>query len=62
MLYFERWKIVLIVMLCLAGIVYSAPNFVPKSSLEDVPGWLPHKQINLGLDLRGGSYMLLGLD
>ena len=29
MLYFERWKIVLIVMLCLAGIVYSAPNFVP---------------------------------
>ncbi|MBO6903770.1 MAG: protein translocase subunit SecD, partial [Parvibaculum sp.] len=62
MLYFERWKIVLIVMLCLAGIVYSAPNFISKSSLEDVPGWLPHKQINLGLDLRGGSYMLLGLD
>lgn len=62
MLYFERWKVVLIVLLCVAGLVYSAPNFVPRQSLENVPGWLPSKQINLGLDLRGGSYMLLGLD
>jgi protein-export membrane protein SecD len=62
MLYFERWKVVLIVLLCFAGLAYSAPNFVPKAQLENVPGWLPNKQINLGLDLRGGSYILLGLD
>ena len=62
MLHFDRWKIVLIYILCVAGLVYTAPNFVPKSKLQDVPTWLPHQQINLGLDLRGGSYMLLGLE
>ncbi|PKQ03289.1 MAG: protein translocase subunit SecD, partial [Alphaproteobacteria bacterium HGW-Alphaproteobacteria-11] len=62
MLHFERWKITLIVLLCVAGLAYSAPNFVPRDSLEGVPGWLPNQQINLGLDLRGGSYMLLEVD
>ncbi|MAM93663.1 protein translocase subunit SecD [Parvibaculum sp.] len=62
MLHFDRWKIVLIYILCIAGLVYTAPNFVPKSQLEDIPGWLPNQQINLGLDLRGGSYLLLGLE
>lgn len=62
MLYFERWKMVLIALVCAAGLAYSLPNFFPKSSLENVPDWLPNKQVNLGLDLRGGSYMLLALD
>ncbi|MBX3487956.1 protein translocase subunit SecD [Parvibaculum sp.] len=62
MLHFERWKITLIVLLCVAGLAYSAPNFVPRDSLEGIPGWLPNQQINLGLDLRGGSYMLLEVD
>lgn len=62
MLHFDRWKIVLIYVLCIAGLVYTAPNFVPKSQLNDIPEWLPHQQINLGLDLRGGSYLLLGLE
>ena len=54
MLYFERWKMVLIALVCAAGLAYSLPNFFPKSSLENVPDWLPNKQVNLGLDLRGG--------
>lgn len=62
MLQFERWKIALIALLCLAGLAYSAPNFISKSSLQGVPQWLPHQQINLGLDLRGGSYLLLAVD
>lgn len=62
MLHFDRWKVALILLLCFAGIAYSAPNFISKSSLEGVPGWLPHQQINLGLDLRGGSYLLLAVD
>lgn len=62
MLHFDRWKIVLIYVLCIAGLVYTAPNFIPKSQLNDVPDWLPNQQINLGLDLRGGSYLLLGLE
>ena len=62
MLHFERWKITLIVLLCVAGLAYSAPNFFPRASLDGIPSWLPNQQINLGLDLRGGSYMLLEVD
>ncbi|MEQ8265840.1 MAG: protein translocase subunit SecD [Parvibaculum sp.] len=62
MLHFDRWKVVLILLLCFAGIAYSSPNFISKSALEGVPEWLPHQQINLGLDLRGGSYLLLEVD
>ena len=62
MLHFERWKITLILLVCFAGIAYTIPNFLPKSALENVPSWLPNKQVNLGLDLRGGSYLLLSVD
>lgn len=62
MLHFDRWKIFLICFVALAGFAFSAPNFFSKDSLEDAPSWLPSKQVNLGLDLRGGSYMLLEVD
>lgn len=62
MLHFDRWKIFLIIFVSLAGFAFSAPNFFSKASLESVPGWLPNKQVNLGLDLRGGSYLLLEVD
>ncbi|MGB5950483.1 MAG: protein translocase subunit SecD [Parvibaculum sp.] len=62
MLQFERWKITLILLVTLAGFLYTAPNFLPKSTLEGLPAIVPHKQINLGLDLRGGSYLLLEVD
>ncbi len=62
MLHFERWKIALIALLTLAGIVFTAPNFLPKGALDGLPSFVPHKQINLGLDLRGGSYLLLQVD
>lgn len=62
MLHFERWKIALIALVTLAGVFYTAPNFLPKAALEAIPSFLPHKQVNLGLDLRGGSYLLLEVD
>src|SRR3546814_5086662 len=52
----------LIALVTLAGVFYTAPNFMPKATLEAIPSFLPHKQINLGLDLRGGSYLLLQVD
>jgi len=61
MLHFERWKIALIALVTLAGIFFTAPNFLPKGALSGL-SFLPQKQINLGLDLRGGSYMLLQVD
>tara|TARA_R110000824_G_scaffold155226_1_gene327565 strand:- start:121927 stop:123537 length:1611 start_codon:yes stop_codon:yes gene_type:complete len=62
MLHFERWKITLIALVTLMGIAFTAPNFFSNDVLVQVPSFLPSKKINLGLDLRGGSYMLLQVD
>jgi preprotein translocase subunit SecD len=62
MLYFEKWKIVLIYLLCALGIVYAAPNMLPVKWFEGLPGWMPGKRMSLGLDLRGGSHLLLEVE
>src|SRR5918911_4877392 len=62
MLYFENWKIALICAVCALGVLLSLPNLFSPSFLAQMPNWLPHKQVSLGLDLRGGSYLLLQVD
>ena len=62
MLYFENWKIALICAVCALGVLLSLPNLFGPSFLAQMPKWLPHKQVALGLDLRGGSYLLLEVD
>ena len=62
MLHFERWKIWSIVGVCLFGLISAMPNFYSDSVVRNWPSYLnfvPHNKINLGLDLRGGSYLLL---
>ncbi|MBT3700349.1 MAG: protein translocase subunit SecD [Alphaproteobacteria bacterium] len=62
MLYFSNWKITLIALVSAAGILFTLPNFLDRSTAEGLPDWVPHKQINLGLDLQGGSHLLLEVD
>ncbi len=62
MIYFAKWKIALVLAVCLAGLAFAAPNLVPRETAESLPGWLPRKQVNLGLDLQGGSHLLLEVD
>ncbi len=62
MLYFAKWKIVLIAFVALAGIIFTLPNFVSRETADSLPDWMPHQQINLGLDLQGGSHLLLEVD
>jgi len=62
MLYFARWKIVLITIVCVAGILFSLPNFFSEDATRGLPEWLPHKQVNLGLDLQGGAHLLLEVE
>src|ERR1700758_2969118 len=62
MLYFANWKIALICAVCALGVLLSLPNLFSPSFLAQLPSWLPHKQVALGLDLRGGSYLLLEVD
>ncbi len=57
MLYFSRLKIMLIVAACLIGALACVPNLgaAPVS-------WIPWRKVNLGLDLKGGSYLLMQVD
>src|SRR6185312_16041199 len=62
MLYFANWKVLLICGACLLGVLFSLPNLFTPAQLAFLPKWIPHSQVNLGLDLRGGSYLLLEVD
>ena len=57
MLYFSTSKKFLLLIICLLGFFLALPNFWNVK----IP-FLPKQTINLGLDLRGGSYLLLEVD
>jgi preprotein translocase subunit SecD len=57
MMYFSRIKAAVILGLCLLGFLLSLPNLFPAPV-----AWLPWRTVHLGLDLRGGSYLLLEVD
>lgn len=61
MLYFQPWKIVLIALTCLFGVVFTIPNLLPAEVVAKFPGFM-QKQVSLGLDLRGGSHLLYQVD
>lgn len=54
MLQFPWWKVTLIVMTLVWGIVMALPNVV---NMSGAPGFMPKEGVNLGLDLRGGVYL-----
>ncbi|MBV9842561.1 MAG: protein translocase subunit SecD [Sphingomonadaceae bacterium] len=61
MLDFPRWKIVSILLLLLAGILLAVPSLTPERYADQL-GFGGAPRINLGLDLSGGSYLLLEAD
>jgi len=62
MLHFSRWKIIATILTCLAGVLFTLPNFFAKETVQSWPWWVPHQQLNLGLDLRGGAHLLLSME
>lgn len=66
MIHIAKWKMMLIVLVSILSILYTVPTFVnEKTQLwmeENLPGWMPSRAVNLGLDLRGGSHILLEAD
>ncbi|MFC7536452.1 protein translocase subunit SecD [Sphingomonas sp. GCM10030256] len=62
MLDFPRWKIWAITLTIVFGIIFAIPSIFPKAEVAQWPGWAPKSQINLGLDLAGGSQLLLEAD
>ena len=53
------FRVFIILFVAIAGILLAAPNFLPKSVQDALPGWLPKPGLVLGLDLQGGSHLLL---
>jgi preprotein translocase subunit SecD len=47
---------------CLLALLLTLPNLFSKDTVESWPSWVPSGQINLGLDLQGGSHLLLEAD
>jgi len=53
------WGYALII---LVGIIAALPNLFTARQLAAFPNWLPKHQITLGLDLQGGSHLVLEVD
>ena len=62
MLNISKWNLFFVIFVCLIGIYFLIPNIYGKSEVTALPGYLSKKQVNLGLDLQGGSHLLLEVD
>src|ERR1700684_1188147 len=61
MLYFTRWKALAIILTALVVCLCAVPNFFPEAKVKTWPVWA-QRHLVLGLDLQGGSYLLLEVD
>ena len=62
MLDFPRWKVWFVSLLCIFGVALAIPSFFPEQQVAKWPAVVPSSRINLGLDLAGGSHLLLEAD
>jgi preprotein translocase subunit SecD len=61
MLYFTRWRALGIILIALVVCLCAVPNFFPEATVKGWPLWAQRRLV-LGLDLQGGSYLLLEVD
>ena len=62
MLQVSRWVKILVSLILLGGILIALPNVLPEQLRAKIPSWAPHDTLALGLDLQGGSYILLEVE
>jgi protein-export membrane protein SecD len=56
------WSRLLTLIIVVGGILIALPNALPENIRAKIPAWAPNSAVNLGLDLQGGSYLLLQVD
>jgi preprotein translocase subunit SecD len=61
MMHISRWKALGILLTALLVSMLAIPNFFSDKTVQSWPKWAQH-QVVLGLDLRGGSHLLLEVD
>jgi preprotein translocase subunit SecD len=59
MVYFSKWKVITVLAIVVIGFFFASPNLLDPKTNDSIPDWIPHNQVNLGLDLQGGSHLLL---
>jgi len=62
MIHLSRWKVILLAASLAFGLLFGYANLLSPAQRDALPGWLPKNTLNLGLDLQGGSYLLLEVD
>ena len=61
MLYFTRWKAAAILLTALVVCLLRRAEFLPRAGVKTWPAWAQRRLV-LGLDLQGGSHLLLEVD
>ena len=62
MLHFSPLKTAGIALALFLGFLFSLPNFISEEARLSMPQFLPSGKLNLGLDLQGGSHLLMSVD
>lgn len=66
MVQLPKWRVIVVALVCAFAVIYALPNLLGRDTLTamraKLPSWGPVNTINLGLDLRGGSHLLLEVD
>ncbi|MBA5723741.1 protein translocase subunit SecD [Candidatus Liberibacter sp.] len=58
----NSWLVGLYAVVVFLGTVIAVPSFLPQSLVDDFPFFMSKKSVSLGLDLRGGSHLVLEVD
>jgi protein-export membrane protein SecD len=61
-MHFTTLKTSAILIALAIGLLLALPNIIPVGVRQAIPSWLPHRTVTLGLDLQGGSHLLLEVD
>jgi SecD/SecF fusion protein len=61
-MHISRLRLAIYLVAILFGILTALPNVLPPRVLAAIPDFLPKDKVTLGLDLRGGSHLVLEVD
>jgi preprotein translocase subunit SecD len=62
MMNLARWKVIVVVLATVFGLLFTLPNLLPANLRDRLPPFMPHNTLHLGLDLQGGSDLLYSVD
>ncbi|AHA28293.1 protein translocase subunit SecD [Candidatus Liberibacter americanus] len=58
----NSWLVGLYSVVCFVGLLISLPNFISQDIIDKLPSFMPKNHMVMGLDLKGGSHLVLEID